>query len=326
MKGAEFLADARSWLPVFAPASPQAESIRHLFIVVLILCALIFLSVAILVIVAAVRFRARASDESASHSFGSRGLEIAWTVGPALVVFWLALITVKLILVIDEVPKHRADPGEPDVVIVGHQWWWEARYPRSGVATANEIHVPVGRKLRARLESADVVHCFWAPQLGRKIDTIPGKANYLWLEASQPGEFNGWCAEFCGNQHAWMKFDVVGTSEVEFDQWQEQQRRTLPPSRDASARAGEQLFFAQTCSNCHSIRASDANSSATAAPDLTHLASRRILAAGALTNSRDNLARWLRDPEAVKPGCKMPDFNFTDEQVAQLVDFLWPVK
>jgi cytochrome c oxidase subunit 2 len=323
VNGAGILADARSWLPVFQPASPQAESIRHLFIVVLVLCALIFLSVAILVVWAAIRFRAKATDVSGRQTFGNRRLEIAWTVGPALVVFWLAMITVKLILTIQHIPKHTAEPGEPDIVIVGHQWWWEARYPKSGIVTANEIHLPVGKKFRARFESADVVHCFWAPQLGRKIDAIPGKENYLWLEPGRAGVFDGWCAEFCGNQHAWMKFLVVAEPPAEFDLWTAQHRRPMLPAGDDAARAGEKLFFSQTCSNCHSLRGADATSSATAAPDLTHLSSRRILAAGAIGNSPKNLARWLSDPESIKPGCKMPNFKLTNEQVTQLVAFLW---
>lgn len=316
----------QTWLPVFAPVSPQAESIRNLFVIVLVLCAAIFLSVVVLVTLAGYRFKAAHPHEIASASFGSRKLEIAWTVGPALVVSWLAIITIKLILTINHIPKHTLEPGEPDIIITANQWWWDVRYPRSGVVTANEIHIPVGRKMRVLVRSGDVIHSLWAPRLARKIDTIPGKDNYLWLEASQSGEFDGFCAEFCGNQHARMKFRVVAQPVDEFSMWQSAQLRPLAASRAQQALAGEGLFFAQTCTNCHSIRGAEASSQATAAPDLTHLSSRTMLAAGTVTNSRENLTRWLKDPESIKPGCKMPDFNLNDEQVAQLVAFLWPEK
>ncbi len=309
-----------AWLPVFDPASPQAESIRHLFITVLVLCALIFVSVVGLIVIAVLRFRAKDSSIP-EREFGHKRVEIAWTVGPALVVFWLAVITYKLVLTIEHVPKHAPEPGEPDLVIVGHQWWWEARYPQSGVVAANEIHIPTGRRFRVKLQSADVVHSFWVPKLARKIDAIPGKDNFIALQANRAGTYQGWCTEFCGVQHAWMKFIVVAQEPSRFAQWEQQQLRPLAASRAQPALDGEKLFFAQTCANCHSIRGTDA--SATAGPDLTHLSSRSILAAGASTNSRESLTRWLRDPQTIKPGCKMPDFKFTDEQVDQLVAYLW---
>jgi cytochrome c oxidase subunit II len=214
------------------------------------------------------------------------------------------------------------EAGGADVVVVGHQWWWEGRYPGrgGGAVTANEIHIPIGRRLRVRVDSADVIHSFWVPQLGPKMDMIRGHPNFVWLGADRAGTYEGACSEFCGDQHAWMRFIVIAEPESLFKQWLEHQARPAENPITESAQAGKNFFFAQTCANCHAIGGTTAVR--TAGPDLTHFASRRQLAAGLLDNTPQNLARWLKNPQQLKPGCQMPNFSLTDEQVTQLVAYL----
>jgi cytochrome c oxidase subunit 2 len=201
---------------------------------------------------------------------------------------------------------------------VGHQWWWEVRYP-SGVATANEIHIPVGQPLLVRLEAADVIHDFWVPPLARKMDAVPGHSNSFWMSADAPGEYRGTCAEYCGAQHAWMRLLVVAEPPAAFDAWQRAQLApAAPPASDASAR-GERIFRDEACGSCHTVagRGFDGR----VAPDLTHVASRTTLGAGVTGATPDDLRAWLHDPQSVKPGCRMPDFKLTDAQVSDLVAY-----
>lgn len=293
-----------------------------LFVVVLVISGLIFAIVAGLVVVALIRGRARTDDPKQVH--GRSGAEIRWMIAPTLVVLWIGAISAKLVMTMSAVPDIHPEPAEgdePEVLVVGHQWWWEVRYPGTDVVTANEIHVPTGERIRVRVESADVIHCFWVPQLARKIDAIPGHPNYVWLEAERPGVYQGRCAEFCGTQHAWMNFTVESHDPAEYNAWLKRQAADAAPAAQGDAAAGEAYFFEQTCANCHAIRGTAAK--ADVAPDLTHLADREWLAGGAIRNSRENLAIWLRDPQAIKPGCKMPNFKMTEEQIRDLVAFLW---
>jgi len=167
-----------------------------------------------------------------------------------------------------------------------------------------------------------VIHCFWIPQLARKIDVIPGRDNYVWLEATKPGIYQGRCAEYCGTQHAWMGFQVFALAEADYASWQEGRSTALPSAstEDADAKAGEKLFFAHTCANCHTIQGTRATASI--GPDLTHIGSRKEIGGGALENSTANLKLWMKNPQAIKPGCKMPDFKFSDEHVTQIVAYL----
>jgi len=306
--------------PVFAPASPQAAEIHRLFDTVLLVCGGIFAIVAGLVLVALWRFRNR-EDRTPKQDFGSEKLEIAWIVGPVLVVTWLAVVTVQIVLTINVVPNAQAPSSrDPDLVVIGHQWWWEVRYHDPGLVDANEIHIPTGRKLLVELRSADVVHSFWVPRLARKMDAIPGKRNRIWLEADTPGVYRGWCSEFCGSQHAWMTFRVIAHEPADFGRWVAARQRERAEPETAAAKAGERLFHAVTCADCHSV--GESGSRPNIGPDLAHIASRKELAGGALENTPANLARWLADPQAVKPQCRMPNFNLGDRQIQELVAWL----
>ncbi|MGA8230312.1 MAG: cytochrome c oxidase subunit II [Candidatus Acidiferrales bacterium] len=307
----------------FNPASGLAQPIAHLFLVLGIVMMAIFLLVTVLVLYASFRYRQRPGAVEPRQEFGSKGLEVAWTIAPLILLVYIFTITVHAM--------RGADPGistdrQPDMVIVGHQWWWEARYMASHIVAANEIHIPVGKLLLVRLESADVIHDWWVPQLGRKMDAIPGHPNLFWLEADVPGTYLGTCSEYCGAEHAWMRILVVAQPEVDFLQWTKRQLDVPPaPSADNDAALGAQLFLQQlTCANCHAITGTSAKG--TIGPDLTHFAGRQTLAAGRLENSPANLSEWLSNPQAVKPGVHMPNFELTSGQVGQLTAYLETLK
>ncbi|TWT35403.1 Cytochrome c oxidase subunit 2 precursor [Posidoniimonas corsicana] len=307
--------------PVFRPESPQAQAIFDLFWLVMLISAGIFTVVAVLIIVALWRGRSRV--ELPTQEFGSARSEMYWMVGPAIVVVWIAAISANLILTVNAVPAihspHDAS-AEPEITVIGHQWWWEVRHHASGIVSANEIYIPVGKRIRVRLQSADVIHSFWVPQLARKMDAIPGRDNFIWLEANNPGGYQGLCSEFCGTQHAWMNFKVYALPPGEYAAWESARLAAPADPAGADATAGQRLFGSLSCVNCHAINGTGAV--ATIGPDLSHIASRKELAGGALENSPENLARWLADPQAIKPGCKMPNFRLTEPHVRQLVAYL----
>ena len=299
---------------LFTPHSPQIHAISALFGYFLILAAVIFLIVAGLVGYSMVRYRARAGAADPRPTFGSRTLEITWTAIPLLIVIVLFVFTVRIMASIDA-PLAPAQP--PDLIITGHQWWWEARYP-NGADTANEIHIPAGRRLLARLEATDVIHDFWVPELARKMDAVPGRPSYLWLEADQSGTYSGTCSEFCGMQHAWMRFDVVAESEADFNAWLTRQA-AAPPAPSGDAVEGARVFQQQKCGDCHA--ASPADTRALVGPPLTHIASRRLLG-GEIPNTAANLALWTADPQSIKPGNRMPNPNLNADQLRTLTAYL----
>jgi len=301
-------------LPVFHPCSPETASIAHLFLHVLIVCSFILLIVIGMVGYGLIVFRYRPGAADPPPHFGDRRLELIWTIGPILVILWFFALTVRGMRLSDPAANRL-----PDLVVIGHQWWWEVRYPQTGVVTANEIHIPVGRQWLVRLESADVIHDFWIPALARKIQMIPGVTNQVWLEADAPATYAGECAEYCGAQHSWMRFSVIAESPAAFDRWlREQEKPAAMPAAD-SIEDGLKIYQTLTCINCHSIRG--VSVAANAAPDLTHLASRGILGGGVLANTETNLFRWLKNPQAFKPGCLMPNLKLTDPQLGALTSY-----
>jgi cytochrome c oxidase subunit II len=308
-----------SFSPIFDNASSQAAAISGLFKVVLVICGVILVIVTSMVGVSLIRFRQRTGEGEPRPYFGNRKLEIIWTVGPTLIIIWLFVLTARGMRQSDP-PANR----QPDLIVIGHQWWWEVRYPQTGVVTANEIHIPVGQKWLVRLESADVIHDFWVPALARKMQMIPGQTNHIWLEAAAPGKYDGTCAEYCGAEHSWMRFSVIAESSPAFDAWlRGQENPAAIPAMD-SVQSGLKIFQTMTCVNCHSIRG--VSVAANAAPDLTHLADRTILGAGVLSNTETNLFRWLKNPQAIKSGCFMPNLKLTDAQAGALTSYLETLK
>jgi cytochrome c oxidase subunit 2 len=308
-----------SFSPVFNATSSEGAAISGLFELVLVICGGILLVVVCMVVIGLLRFRYRPGMVEPRQYFGNRKLEIIWTAGPLLIVIWLFALTAQGMRRVDP-PANR----EPDIIVIGHQWWWEVRYPRSGILTANEIHIPIGQNLLLRIESADVIHDFWVPALARKIQMIPGQTNHIWLEASICGKYEGSCVEYCGVEHSWMRFSVIAESPASFDAWIHHQGIAATTPNVDLARQGLKLLQTMTCINCHSI--GGVSGTANAAPDLTHVAGREFLGGGVFSNTEENLSRWLKDPQAVKPGCLMPDLKLTDPQVGALVAYLETLK
>ncbi len=207
--------------------------------------------------------------------------------------------------------------------VTGRQWWWDVRYPGSapgqGFATANEIHIPVGEPVLIRLHGGDVIHSFWVPALSGKTDTIPGRENFAWLQANKPGEYRGQCTEYCGLQHAHMAAFVFAEPRPAFNAWRDNQLKAAAPPMDGATAAGEATFVAR-CGKCHAVEGTGANGHI--APNLTHLMTRRTLAAGVLDNNVDNLSGWISDPQAQKPGAKMPATFLSGPQLRSVVAYL----
>jgi cytochrome c oxidase subunit II len=302
------------------PQSPLARAIYDLGIVSGIVFALIFVIVTSAITFSIFRFRTRAGEPDPKQILGNRKVEIAWTVIPFLIVIFLFVITLGAM--------NRADPPpapSPDLVITGHQFWWQVDYPGSGVITANEIHIPAGKPLSVRLESKDVLHEFWVPKLTRKMSNVPGQPNHIWLQADKPGTYIGQCSEFCGTQHAWMRILVVADEPAQFEEWQRAQLQPAQAATTDVTAKGLAVFQTSTCINCHAIRGV-AGADLRVAPDLTHVGSRKQLASGMIDNTPANMRLWLKSPQHIKPGALMPDFSLTDEQLDQLSTYLSTLK
>ncbi len=307
---------------IFSPLAQPAQEIKETSLLVLAVCTVIFIVVGGLLVYALIRFRHRAGDEASEppQVYGSNQIELAWTVLPVLIVFVLILVTSRTIA---NIQNRKPPQGTVHATIVGHQWWWEIRYPELGIVTANELHVPASDETGSRptflkLQSADVAHSFWVPQLAGKTDLIPNKENLMWIEPTKPGTYLGNCAEYCGTQHARMLIRVVVHTPDEFDHWVRDQQQATSVATNAAE--GRKAFFANSCVNCHTIRGTSAQGKF--GPDLTHLMSRETLAAGAAPNTTDNLRLWLRDPQRIKLGCLMPNMQLTDGELNQMVAYL----
>jgi cytochrome c oxidase subunit 2 len=310
---------------VFRPASPQAESIRGLFLLALAISALIFVVVEGAVVYCVIRFRARREPEGEpAQIYGSSPIELAWTVGPLLIVFVLFLVVIRSLL---QIRPSGVPPNALPITVVGHQWWWEYRYPELGIETANELHVPVGtpdhpRPIYLSLRSADVIHSYWVPRLGGKTDLIPGRTNHAVFDVDKPDVYLGRCSEYCGQQHANMMIRVIAEPPDAFEKWAA--REAKPAVQDERVRAQRDTFMKLACVTCHTIRGTPAHG--TVGPDLTHLMARETLATGLLENTPENLAAWIRDPQSIKPGCKMPDLKLEDQTVQAIADYLETLK
>ena len=307
---------------IFDPHSTPAESIRHLSYFVLGITGLIFLVVFSLLSYAVVKFRNRVADSKREPAqvYGSTQIELAWTIIPILVVVVLFLATARVIHAIQDAPK---PPEAVVVTAIGHQFWWEFRYPGVGVVTANELHVPVSDPSRPtptflKLLSADTDHSFWIPQLAGKTDLIPNRVNETWLDPHETGLFLGQCAQYCGTQHAKMLLRVYVDRPEDFKVWVRAQQQQA--NEDVGEATGRRVFERTACLNCHAINGT--NGTGRFGPDLTHLMSRNTIAAGAALNTHENLRLWIQNPDAIKPGSLMPAMKLSDAELDALVRYL----
>lgn len=357
---------------IFAPKSTPAHELKNLSVFVLVICALIYVGMSSLLVYAIVKFRARKGDTTEPPQvFGSLQIELSWTIIPILIIVVLFLTTARVLFSIQDAPEPAT---ALDVIVVGHQFWWEFRYPQYNVVTANELHVPVSSKTAPRptymkLTSADVIHSFWVPELAGKTDLLPNRVNEMWIDPQTPGMYEGQCAQFCGTEHAKMLLRVYVDTPEQFKEWIANQQRTqpelngavaseesspnpgnagvveaaanrTPPNSPAtrgniarisgeepqeiSAQAGQYVFEHQACISCHTV----AGTAATGryGPDLTHLMSRDTLAAGAAPNTKDELLKWIGDPNQIKPGSLMPAMHLSDRENEQITAYLRTLK
>jgi cytochrome c oxidase subunit 2 len=307
---------------IFAPASTPARSIFGLSLFVLAVTGAIFLVVATLLLYSVVKFRKRKNDDGLEppQVYGSNQVELAWTVIPVLIVMALFMSTARVIALVQKtLPPSNAIA----VTAIGHQFWWEYRYPDLGVVTANELHVPVSDAVHPtptfiELLSADTDHSFWVPRLAGKTDLIPNHPNSMWIDPQQTGLYLGQCAQYCGTQHAKMLLRVYVQSKDEFDRWIAQQRQ--PAVVNDAVSQGQRIFETTACINCHTVSGTVA--SGRFGPDLTHLMSRDTIAAGAAPNTPENLRLWIRNPDAIKPGSLMPAMELNDHELDALTAYL----
>ena len=293
--------------------TPQLRSIVDLSAIVFGVALLIFIGVEAVLVIAIVRFRDRGDGRAPAEFSRNQRLEIAWTAVP------LAILTVVFVLMLGTMQRITAAPADALVVrVVGHQFWWEFRY--GDVVTANELHLPAGRAALLEITSADVAHSFWIPELAGKRDALATQVQHLTITPMKEGTFGGACAEFCGQEHAWMLIRAVVEPPDRFQSWLDAQRRVAAVPADP----GAQVFLEATCVNCHTVRGTAA--AGTAGPDLTHFASRATLGAGVAPNDAAHLAAWIRDAQSMKPGALMPAFPLSDRQLADLVRYLESLK
>ena len=318
-------AAAGSWSPtnIFAPISTPADAVFSLSLFVLAVATGIFAAVFGLLVYAVIQFRREKNDDSNTEPpqvYGSNAVELAWTIVPVLIVLALFLATARVIASV----QHPSKPRDAlDVVVIGHQYWWEYRYPALGVVTANELHVPVSDPAHPTptfmtLLSADTDHSFWVPRLAGKTDLIPNQPNSMWIDPHETGLYLGQCAQYCGTQHAKMLLRVYVDTREDFARWIEAQRR--PPQEDDAVARGRQVFETTACVNCHAVGGTGADGRF--GPDLTHLMTRDTIASGAAPNTPENLRLWLRKPDAIKPGSLMPAMNLSDADIDAVADYL----
>jgi cytochrome c oxidase subunit 2 len=302
------------------PSGPQARTIANLTWWFFAVSAVIYAIVMALLAVAV--FRRRRAGDSPPRS--ERSLVVAVGGGVAIT----AAIVVGLAIASVAAGRGLEAPSHDEAVsvdVIGHQWWWEFQYtnadhPDQTVNSPNELHLPVGTRVRIRAMSRDVIHSFWVPNLRGKRDLIPGVTSESWIEADRAGEYHGQCAEFCGYQHAHMAFVVMAEPMDAFQRWLISQRAPAQDPKEELAKRGKDVFLGGPCVMCHTIRGTDAGSKA--GPELTHLASRRYLAAGTLPNTPDALSRWVLDAPSIKPGAQMPPNDLNAEDLRAVVAYL----
>lgn len=313
--------------PVLQTHSPYALQIKQLFNQILILSLIGFLIISFLIFRALIKYGKKGLKENNNDNImmASRKhyKEIYWLIIPGLVVIWLSFSLINLVLTINVHHSYYSnndnEESTVDIEATGQRWFWNFYYPKTKIWTANEVHIPIGKKLKVLVQSKDVIHSFWVPQLAPKIDAIPGRKNYLWLQADKPGKYIGMCSEFCGVQHAHMNFYVIAHKPEDYDRWLQQNKlENLKLSK--AEEKGKHLLQSKTCLSCHRLRG--LQQQAGSGPDLTNLHSRQFMAGGVLSVSPKNVKKWLLDPDAIKPGTLMPNFQLSQQEASDLTAYL----
>lgn len=296
-------------------AGEHASRINDVYALIWYGAIVVFILVEGLLIFSVFKFR---GEPKTAHGrpvpvHGNNRLEIIWTVIPAII---LAIIAVPTLQVISDLAEEPEEGDALVVNVIGHQFFWEFQYPDLGISTTNEMHIPVGQRVDIRLDSADVIHSFWVPQLAGKTDAIPGRDNRMWIEADAPGTYLGQCAEFCGLAHYQMLMTVVADEPQAFDAWVAEE--LAPPPAEGDPDEGLAIVETQ-CAACHLVEGTSAQGAV--GPPLTNFASQEQIA-GVIENTPENLAAWLEDPPAIKPGTQMPDLPLSEADILNLVAYL----
>jgi len=297
---------------IVSPKGPAARSVTGLWWPMLAVATAVFAFVAGMLLLAAARGRRRTEEQAKGPApWGEPFIVVAGVLVSGAILVGFFVFSLGRMQALADGGRHT----KLTVSVVGHDWWWEVRYP-NGAVSANEIHIPAGVKVQLALTTDDVIHSFWVPRLGPKTDMIPGQRNRLWLAASEPGAYRGQCAEFCGLQHANMIIRVVADAPADFDAWMAREAEPAAPS-DAP---GRRVFETQTCAGCHTVRGTQA--AGKVGPDLTHFGRRDTLGAGVRPRTAQDLSRWITDPQSLKPGATMPPTTLAPDQLDALVVYL----
>lgn len=307
-------------MSVFDNAGPVAKMQKDLIWLAIYIMSFVVVVVTVILIYVLIRFRKKPGDvDPPKQVEGSLLLEVIWVVVPIIL---LAILAVPTITTTFELEKVQAGENVIDVKVKGAQFWWEFEYPDLGIVTAQELHIPTGTKVNLYLETKDVIHSFWVPRLAGKTDLVSGRTNYMWLEADKPGTYIGKCAELCGDSHGLMDFLVVAEEPEAFQRWVDSMKNPKTQPTSPLAEEGEKIF-AQSCASCHAVAGT--NFKGTAGPNLTGFGNRETVA-GYLKQTDENLKKWIKNPEKVKPGSQMPAVPLKDEEIEALVAYLKDLK
>ena len=331
-----FLTSCKQKLPqdALSPHGKYSRITNDLWRTVFPIAVVVFVLVQGLIIYVVIRYRRRSEDDPVKQVHGNSKLELTWTILPALLLVFVAARSIPVLFQLSDRPAAATNPVR--VEVIGHQWWWEFSYPKNNshntecmdtsqacVRSANELVIPSGRPVDIQLQSKNVIHSFWPPELAGKVDVTSGRKNYMTVQADKPGEFYGQCAEFCGLSHANMRFRVVAMTASDYATWWSNQTGNPVAPITPAAQTGEQLFTSRGCAGCHMINGLSAG---TVGPNLTHFDSRHRFAGSIFETNDENLRRWLRNPPAEKPGSQMPNLNLSEEEISNLIAYLDSLK
>lgn len=312
------------WQSALDAHGTAAISLKQLIILIVAACSVVWMLVMIVLIAAL--WRGRAARPAPPPPGRERRMTFAVTGAIFATVMVISTFTVMSFFATHALSVAGND--DLTIRIRGLQWWWGVEYlgpaPSERFETANEIHIPVGRNVRLKLEGLDVIHSFWVPSLAGKQDLVPGRSNEITIRAERPGVYRGQCAEYCGMQHAHMALLVIADTQADFDAWTSAQRQAAVQPTDEETAAGLQAFLAKPCAACHTVRGTAA--SGTNGPDLTHVGGRRYIAAGVFETTRGSLAAWIADPQTIKPGNNMPAVPLTPDELRAVSAYLASLK